>query len=154
MSKKPAQQQGRSRISCTVDNSVLGALVQILADHRVSGIRVEPVDDRPVFEVGVISEGVKFDNMVAVGHSDKRKRKLRGITPTSQTRLGCVVLAYMADQKGPVRSPDVGAHLTTKGFKASSASPCLSDMVAEGALERREYEPRRFEYSLPSRLKA
>lgn len=151
MSRKPAQQPGRSRVSCIVDNSLLGALVQILADHRVSGIRVEPVDDRPVLEVGVISEGRKFDNMFTVGYGDKqeKKKKKRDVTPASQTRLGALIMAILRASKEPMTSVQVGAEIEKHSYKSQSASPCLSDLEKEKAVLCDRSIRQRYLYSMP-----
>lgn len=142
MSKKPSQQQGRSRISCTVDNSVLGALVQILADHRVSGIRVEPVDDGPVFSDAVMSTATRE----SLG--DRRKRPHSQVTPTRETRLGSLVLSILRASEEPMTSVEVGREIEKHSYKPQSASPCLSELEKEKAVLCDKSVRQRYLYSL------
>ena len=147
---------GRSRVSCIVENSVLGALVQVLTDHRVCQMRVDPyeeptslvVEGRMSPELEKSLEGMrKFGHIVT--ESPRRKKQTGGARPTSETRMGKQLLLILNDHSGPpMTSGQIGGVLEKYGFNKASASPSLTRLVREGLVIRDETNKLRPTYSL------
>lgn len=159
MSKKPTAVVGRSRLSCVVENSLLGALVQVLTDHRVCQIKIEPIDDGLVFSNAHLSRATrdstdtmkKFEGLATAPYGETRDRRKKQWKPTHETRLGKLILQLLAEHSGPpLTSTQIGAKIAEHYFNKDSASPCLSDLTREKKVERTEVSPRRFTYSLPT----
>lgn len=151
---------GRSRVSCIVENSVLGALVQVLTDHRVCQMRVDPyeeptslvVEGRMSPEVERSLEGMKRLPSFFTTEPSPRKKNTGGIRPVSETRMGKQLLLIMAEHKGPpMTSGQIGGALEKYGFNKASASPSLTRLVRERLVVRDETDRNRPTYTLAER---
>ena len=147
---------GRSRVSCIVENSVLGALVQVLTDHRVCQMRVDPYEEPTslVVEGRMTPELEKsLESMKKFGHivtePPRRKKNTGGARPTSETRMGRQLLLILNDHSGPpMTSGQIGGVLEKYGFNKASASPSLTRLVREGRVVRDETDKLRPTYTL------
>ena len=147
---------GRSRVSCIVENSVLGALVQVLTDHRVCQMRVDPYEEPTSLVVeGRMSPELErsLESMKKFGHivteSPRRKKQTGGTRPVSETRMGKQLLLIMAEHKGPpMTSGQIGGALEKYGFNKASASPSLTRLVRERLVVRDETDKLRPTYTL------
>ena len=147
---------GRSRVSCIVENSVLGALVQVLTDHRVCQMRVDPYEEPTSLVVeGRMSPELEksLESMKKFGHivteSPRRKKNTGGTRPTCETRMGKQLLLIMAEHRGPpMTSGQLGAELEKHGFKKGSSSSALTYLLREGRVVRDETNKLRPTYSL------
>jgi hypothetical protein len=148
---------GRSRVSCIVENSVLGALVQVLTDHRVCQMRVDPyeeptslvVEGRMSPEVERSLESMKGFSRFVTTEPPRRKKQTGGARPTSETRMGRQLLLILNDHSGPpMTSGQIGGVLEKYGFNKASASSSLTRLVREGLVIRDETDRNRPTYSL------
>lgn len=64
----------------------------------------------------------------------RRKRDASRDTPTSQTRLGKLVLELL--RTGPCTVEEISEHLREHRFASTSVSPVTSKLVAEGLVDR------------------
>lgn len=120
---------GCSRISFVVGNDMLGTIVQVLQDHRVTKFSVNPEEGAPE-------------------SAPTRRVKNTSESKTSETRLGSLILSILRAAKEPMTSPQIGEEIEKHDYRRQSASPCLSDLEKEGAVHCDKSIRQRYLYSM------
>lgn len=118
-----------SRVSFVVGNDMLGTVIQVLTDKRVTGIRVDKADGSDI--------------------STLPKRVVRSSrSKPSETRLGALVVKILSAADVPVLVKYVQDGIENEGFKRDSASPVLGDLAREGVVVVDKSVNKQWRYSL------